>query len=39
MNKLNKYQKNDIYAKLDKLVKDAKLEETRNWAKKLRDDL
>lgn len=39
MNKLCKYERNDIYGKLDKLVNNAKKEETRNWAKKLRDDL
>ena len=39
MHKIKKYAKNDIFAKLDKLAKESKNEETRNWAIKLRDDL
>ena len=39
MHKMSRYNRPDIFNKLDKLVKDVKKEETRNWAKKLRDDL
>ena len=39
MHKIQRYEKNDIYPKLDKIVRDVKKEETRNWARKLRDDL
>lgn len=39
MHKMKNYNKQDIFNKLDKLVKEVKKEETRNWAKKLRDDL
>ena len=40
MHKIEKYEKNqEMTVKLDKLIKESKKEETRNWAKKLRDDL
>lgn len=39
MHKMKPYQKDEIFTKLDKLVKEVKREETRNWSKKLRDDL
>ena len=39
MHKLCRYQKNDVFGKLDKLVKEVKNEHTRNWARKLKDDL
>lgn len=39
MQKLKKYNKNDISGRLDKIVKEAKNEQARNWAQKLRDDL
>ena len=40
MHKIEKYEKNqEMTVKLDKLIKESKKQETRNWAKKLRDDL
>ena len=39
MHKIQQFQKGEIHPKLDKLVKDVKKEETRNWARKLRDIL
>ena len=36
---MKNYTKQDIFNKLDKLVKEVKREETRNWARKLKDDL
>lgn len=39
MHKMKPYQKDEIFTKLDKLVKEVKREETRNWSKKLKDDL
>ena len=40
MHKIERYDKNaEVLQKLEKLVKEAKVEETRNWARKLRDDL
>ena len=38
MHKMKKYNKQEISNKLEKLVKEVKKEETRNWARKLRDD-
>lgn len=39
MQKLKKYNKNDISVRLDKIIKEAKYDQARNWAQKLRDDL
>ena len=40
MHKIEKYDKNpEMINKLDNLIKQCKKEGTRNWAKKLRDDL
>lgn len=39
MQKLKKYNKADVHARLDKIAKEAKNEQARNWAQKLRDDL
>lgn len=39
MHKLKKYNKNDISVRLDKIIKEAKYDQARNWAQKLRDDL
>lgn len=39
MQKIQKYQKEEISHKLDRLIKDVKKEDTRNWARKLRDSL
>ena len=39
MHKIKKYNKQDVFNKLDRLVKEVKREETRNWARKLKDDL
>lgn len=39
MHRIRKYQKEEIFAKVDKLAREAKSEETRNWARKMRDIL
>lgn len=39
MNNIQKYQKNEsVKSKLERLTKEAKKEENKNWARKLADD-
>lgn len=39
MNKIKKFQKNDVQAKLEKILKESKNEGAKNWALKLKEDL
>lgn len=36
MNKIKKFQKNDVQAKLEKILKESKNEAAKNWAMKLK---